>query len=576
MYITRIPNRNSPPAVLLRESYREGGQVKSRTLANLSHLPDAQIELLRRALKGEPVVGADDAFDIVRSRPHGHVLAVQGTLRHLGLHRLLSRQRSRTRDLVEAMITARILDPRSKLATARGLGAETRFTSLGERLAIEDLEVDELYEAMDWLLARQPRVEQALAERHLHEGTLVLYDLTSTYFEGRSCPLAKPGHSRDRKRGKLQIVFGLLCSPEGCPIAVEVFEGNTGDPKTVVSQVEKLRGRFGLTRLVLVGDRGMLTDARLREDIRPREGLSWITALRAPAIRQLVERESLQLSLFDEQDLAEITDAQYPHERLIVCRNPVLAEERARKREALLQATERELDQIVEATVRPTRRLKGKDKIGVRVGKVIGKYKVAKHFRTEIRDEGFRYQRKMDRIDEEAALDGIYVLRTDVPAETLSAEDTVRSYKGLSVVERAFRSIKSIDLKVRPIHHRLADRVRAHVFLCMLAYYVEWHMRQALAPILFDDDDKASAEDSRESAVHPAQRSRKAQQKAATQRTQDGLPVHSFRTLLQDLSTLVKDQIRPRLPGAPEFDKITTPTPLQQKALDLLGVHLTP
>ncbi|MGH7555569.1 MAG: IS1634 family transposase, partial [Longimicrobiales bacterium] len=447
MYIARIPNRTSPPAVLLRESYREGGKVKSRTLANLSQLPDGQIALLGRVLKGEALIGAHDAFEIVRSRPHGHVVAVLGTLRRLELPALLARSASRERQLVEAMIAARVLDPRSKLATARGLGGETLFTSLGEGLALEALEVDELYAALDWLLARQTHVEKALAKRHLHEGTLVLYDLSSTYFEGRCCPLARLGHARDGKQGKLQIVFGLLCNAEGCPIAVEVFEGNTGDPKTVASQVEKLRGRFGLHRLVLVGDRGVLTEARLRHDIRPREGLSWITALRAPAIRQLVERGSLQLSLFDERDLAEISDSQYPGERLIVCRNPALAEERARKREALLRATEQELDWIVAATTRPKRPLKGKDRIGLRVGKVIGKYKMAKHFQIEVGDAGFRYQRKAEAIEEEAALDGIYVLRTDVSREQLSADDTVRSYKGLSVVERAFRSLKTIDLK---------------------------------------------------------------------------------------------------------------------------------
>lgn len=574
MYITRIPNRSSPPAVLLRESYREGGKVKSRTLANLSHLPAPQIELMRRVLKGEDLVAPEDAFEIVRSRPHGHVVAVLGTLRRLGLHRWLSKAPTRVRHVVEAMIVARILDPRSKLATARGLGSETQFSSLGERLDLYDLEIDELYEAMDWLLARQPRVEKALAKRHLQDGTLVLYDLTSSYFEGRTCPLAKRGHSRDRKKGTLQIVFGLLCSPDGCPIAVEVFEGNTGDPKTVASQVDKLRKRFGLTQLVIVGDRGMLTEARLREDVKPIEGLSWISALRSPAIRQLVERGSLQLSLFDEKDLAEIEDPEYPGERLIVCRNPFLAKERGRKREDLLQATERELDKIVEATARPQRKLHSKDKIGVRVGKVIDHYKMAKHFELTITDDRFHYQRKIENIENEAALDGIYVIRTDVPRETLSAEDTVRSYKSLSVVERAFRSFKSVDLKVRPIHHRLADRVRAHVFLCMLAYYVEWHMRQALAPILFDDDDKASAESRRESVVQPAQRSVKALMKARTQRTEDDLPVHSFQTLLQDLATVVLDRVQPKPPGLPAFDKFTTPTPLQQRALDLLGVTL--
>ncbi len=574
MYITRIPNRNSPPAVLLRESYREGGKVKSRTLANLSQLPNSQIELMRRVLKGDPLVAPEEAFEIVRSRPHGHVAAVLGTLRRLGLHTWLSRTPTRMRHVVEAMIVARILDPRSKLATARGLGSETLFSSLGERLDLHDLEIDELYEAMDWLLTRQPRIEKALAKRHLEDGTLVLYDLTSSYFEGRTCPLAKRGHSRDRKKGTLQIVFGLLCSPDGCPIAVEVFEGNTADPKTVASQVDKLRKRFGLTRLVMVGDRGMLTEARLREDVKPIEGLSWISALRNPAIRQLVERGSLQLSLFDEKDLAEIEDPEYPDERLIVCRNPLLAAERARKREDLLQATERELNKIVEATTRPKRKLQGQDKIGVRVGKIIDKYKMAKHFELTITDDRFHYQRKIENIENEAALDGIYVIRTDVPRETLSAEDTVRSYKGLSVVERAFRSFKSVDLKVRPIHHRLADRVRTHIFLCMLAYYVEWHMRQALAPILFDDDDRESARARRQSVVQPAQRSLKALNKARTKRTEDDLPVHSFQTLLQDLATLVIDRVQPKPPGLPAFDKLTTPTPLQQRALDLLGVTL--
>ncbi|MBW8017911.1 MAG: IS1634 family transposase [Planctomycetes bacterium] len=574
MYITRIPNRSSPPAVLLRESYREDGKVKSRTLANLSHLPDPQIELMRRVLKGEALVAPEEAFEIVRSRPHGHVAAVLGTLRRLGLHTWLSRTPTRVRRVVEAMIVARILDPRSKLATARGLGSETQFSSLGERLELHDLEIDELYEAMDWLLTRQSRVEKALAKRHLQDGTLVLYDLTSSYFEGRTCPLAKRGHSRDRKKGTLQIVFGLLCSPDGCPIAVEVFEGNTGDPKTVASQVDKLRKRFGLTRLVMVGDRGMLTEARLREDVRPIEGLSWISALRNPAIRQLVHRGSLQLSLFDEKDLAEIEDPEFPGERLIVCRNPLLANERARKREDLLQATEKELDKIVTATTRLKRTFRGKDKIGIRVGKVIDKYKMAKHFDLTITEDRFHYQRKVENIENEAALDGIYVIRTDVPRDTLSAEDAVRSYKGLSVVERAFRSFKSVDLKVRPIHHRLADRVRAHVFLCMLAYYVEWHMRRALAPILFDDNDKASAEALRKSVVQPAQRSAKALKKARTKRTEDDLPVHSFQTLLQDLATLVIDRVQPKPDGLPAFDKLTTPTPVQQRALDLLGVTL--
>lgn len=573
MYVAVIPNRTSPPAILLRESYRVGRQVKSRTLANLSAWPPAKIEALRTVLHGEPV-GAPlaEAFTIVRTRPHGHVAAVLGTLRRLGVDRLLGAQRSRPRDLCMAMLVARILAPRSKLATARALGAETLASSLGEVLGVAEADADELYAALDWLLPRQARIEAALAQRHLAEGTLVLYDVTATYFEGRTCPLARHGHERGGKRGKLQIVFGLLTNAEGCPVAVEVFEGNTGDPTTLTPQVQKVRQRFGLQHVVWVGDRGVLTDARLRADLQP-AGLDWITALRAPAIRHLVQEGALQLSLFDERDLAEITSPAYPGERLIVCRNPLLAQERARKREALLQATEQELAPIAAATRRARQPLRGQDQIGLRVGKVLGRFKVAKHFRLTLTDTAFAYERDAARLAEEAALDGLYVIRTSVPAERLGPEATVRAYKGLSRVERAFRSYKTVDLKVRPIHHRLADRVRAHVFLCLLAYYVEWHMRQALAPLLFDDEEPAAGEALRASVVRPAQRSPRAHQKAATQRTEGGTPVHSFHTLLEDLATVAKNRVQPKDGGTAPFDIITTPTPPQQRAFDLLGLR---
>ena len=568
-------NSNSPPAVLLRESYRQGKKIRKRTLANLSKWPAHLVEALRVLLRGGTAIDSlNDAFECVRSRPHGHVAAVLGTLRRIGLERMLASAPTRARALVVAMLVARVLHPRSKLATARELNTETLAYTLGEQLGLEHADEDELYGAMDWLLERQSAIEGKLARRHLEQGALVLYDLTSTYFEGRSCPLAKLGHSRDGKRGTLQIVFGLLCNREGCPVAVEVFEGNTADPNTLGLQVEKLRERFRLSRVVLVGDRGMLTAARIREELQGLSGLDWITALRAPAIRQLVDSGALQLSLFDEKDLAEITSEEYPGERLVVCRNPLLADERARKREELMQASELELDKIAAATQRTRRRLRGRDKIALRIGRVINKYKMAKHFELDITEEHFAYQRNEHRIREEAALDGFYVIRTSVPDTVLDTEQTVRAYKGLSAVERAFRSFKTVDLKVRPIYHRLPNRVRAHVFLCMLAYYVEWHMRLALAPILFDDEDKQGAEAERESVVAPAKSSVSARQKARTKRNHDGLPVHSFHTLLTDLATIVKNRMQPNLPGGAPFDQTTRPTPLQQKALDLLGVRL--
>lgn len=572
MYVDTVPNRNSPPAILLRESTREAGKIRKHTLANLTAWPPAQVEALRQVLRGEAMIPAQDAFETVRSRPHGHVAAVLGTLRGLSLDTLLASKRSRERDLCVAMIVARILEPRSKLAIARALATETLHSSLGEVLAVETADEDELYEAMDWLLSRQARIEQQLAKRHLSEGTLTLYDVTSTYFEGRHCPLARLGHSRDGKKDKLQIVIGLLTHAEGCPVAVEVFEGNTGDPKTVASQVEKIRERFGLTRVVLVGDRGMITSARIREDLKTHPGIDWITALRAPAIRKLVEAGTLQLGLFDLRDLAEISSPTYPQERLIVCKNPLLAAERARKRQDLLTATERELNKIVAATQRSRAPLRDREKIGLRVGKVLGHFKMAKHFSLKITRTSFRYERKLDSIAKEAALDGVYVIRTSVPREMLGSEDAVRSYKQLAAVERAFRSLKTVDLKVRPVHHHKADRVRAHVFICMLAYYVEWHMRKALAPILFDDHDRQAGEKLRASIVAPAQRSPEALRKARTKRAPDGGPAQSFQSLLADLATIVKNRNHPR--GAPklEFETITIPTPAQQRAFDLLGV----
>ena len=474
------------------------------------------------------------------------------------------------------MIVARVLEPASKLATSRALHPDTLSSTLGELLHLDSLTEDELYQAMDWLLPQQARIEDALAKRHLAEGALVLYDLTSTYFEGRHCPLGKLGHSRDDKKGKLQIVFGLMTNAEGCPIAVEVYAGNTSDPKTVSDQVTKLRQRFGLQRVILVGDRGMITSARLRENLNPASGIQWITALRAPAIKKLASDGVLQFSLFDNRDLAEITHPDFPGERLVACYNPLLAEERARKRPELLAATEKELEKIAVATRRKKRPLRGKHNIGLRAGKVLNHYKMGKHFQVQIEDDSFTYQRKQANIEKEKSLDGIYVIRTNVPAAVLSSEQAVRNYKSLSGVERAFRSLKTVDLHVRPIHHHQPDRVRAHIFLCMLAYYVEWHMRKSLAPLLFDDEDKPAAEKRRASVVAPAQRSTSAQAKTHNKRTQDDLPVHSFQTLLSDLATIVSNRVQPKDASTPAFDIITTPTALQQRALDLLQVTIKP
>ena len=471
MYIESVPNRSSPPAILLRESFRDGGRVKKRTLANLSKLPDAAINALRHILRGELLVRPDDAFTCLRSLPHGHVAAVLATVRKLGIAALLARSPGRLRDLVLALLVARVIDAQSKLATARALTPESAVSTLGQMLNLGAVDPKELYAAMDWLVERQAAIEQRLAKRHLQEHTLVLYDLTSCYVEGTHCKLAQRGHSRDRKKGTLQIVFGLLCTATGCPVAVEVFEGSTSDPNTVAAQVDKIRTRFGLHRVVLVGDRGMLTAARIREDLASVDGLRWITTLRAPTIRKLVAAGTVSASLFDQRDLAEVTSEEFPGERLIVCRNPLLAAERQRKRHELLAATEKELEPIVAATRRRNNPLRGAAGIGMRVGKVINRYKVAKHFVTTITDESFSFQRDEAGIADEQQLDGLYIVRSNVEPEHFDAAKTVRAYKDLAKVERAFRSLKTVDLKVRPIHHRRADRVRAHVLLCMLAYY---------------------------------------------------------------------------------------------------------
>src|SRR6202161_3744889 len=572
MYIEAVPNRHSPPAILLRESYREDGKVRKRTLCNLSDWPAAHVEGLRGVLKGGTVIPADrEAFTLPRPLPHGRVAAALGTARKIGLDRILGPDGNRCRDLVLAMIVGRLLDPASKLAAARTLSPATATSSLGTVLGLGDVDEDELYTALDWLLERQPAIEAALARQHLKNGTLVLYDVSSSYMEGRCCPLAKRGYSRDGRRGTLQIVYGLLCAPNGCPVAIEVFEGNTGDPMTLATQVEKLKQRFGLDHVVLVGDRGMITQARLTEDIKA-AGLDWITALRAPAIQELVKSGTLQLSLFDQRDMASITSPDFPGERLIVCRNPDLAAQRTRKRQELLAATERDLVRIQAAVARKRDPLRGTAEIALAVGKVINKHKMAKHFELDITAAAFSFARKTAEIAAEAATDGVYVIRTSLPAETCDDATTVRSYKSLALVERAFRCIKSVDLHVRPVYHRLADRVRAHVCLCMLAYYLEWHLRQRLAPMLFDDTDKAAAEATRSSVVATAQRSPAAVAKQTTGLTADGLPVHSFHSLLADLATLARNTVITAITPNYPLTILTRPTPIQHKAFTLLGV----
>ena len=560
---------------LLRRSYREGGAVKNETLGNLSHLPEALIDVIRRSLQGETFVPFGQAFEIIRSRTHGHVQAVSAAMQRLSMTTLLASQPCREREWVLAMVSSRILAPHTKLATTRWW----HTTTLAEDFGVADASEDDLYAAMDWLLARQDRVQKKLAARHLHEGGLVLYDLSSSYFEGSTCPLAKRGYSRDGKTGTLQVNYGLMTDAQGCPVAVSVHEGNTADSTTFMPAVRSLREAFGIEHVVMVGDRGMVSQKAI-DEMRDSDGLGWITALKSGSIRALVEQSQLQLGLFDERNLVEIASPDYPGERLVACRNDALAKLRAHKREALLTGTERDLVKIVErieadklkAQVKGSRRtlLKAKEAIGVQVGKIINRHKMAKHFELQIDDAKLSWQRRADSIAGEAALDGIYIIRTSVTAAQMDAPQCVRNYKALANVERAFRSIKTIDLKVRPIHHRLADRVRAHILLCMLAYYVEWHMREAWRELMFADTDQL-AKTSRD-PVAPAERSDEARDKAASHLLPDGTPAHSFATLMAHLATIVRNTCRtlPAEAGTPTFEVTTTSNALQQRALGLV------
>lgn len=563
MHIDIVPNRTSPPAVLLRESYREGGKVKKRTLANLSSLPMEQVELLRRVLKGEALRSVDDVFEIVESRPHGHAMAVHSAMRKLGLEGLLGSRPSRQRDLIMAMVASRVLAPRSKLATARAMD----ITTIPALCGIGSVSEDDLYEALDWLGDRQDAIEKKLAARHLEEGGMVLYDLTSTYYEGRTCPLAVLGYNRDGKKGKLQINFGLLTDKRGCPVSVSVFPGNTGDPKTLLPQVQKVRDDFGINDIVLVGDRGMITQKQI-DAIKEIGGINWITALRTEGIRALVDDGALQLGLFDELNLCEITHPDYPGELLVACRNEELGRRRATKRQSLLDATVAKLEKVQGMVARG--RLRKAGAIGVRVGAVLNRHKMAKHFTQTIEDNRFEFAINDDSVAKEAALDGMYVVRSSVSNDKLDGPAAVRTYKSLSNVERAFRSIKTINLHVRPIYHWTEPRVRAHIFLCVLAYYVQWHMMEAWRPLLFADEDQA-AKQTRD-PVAKAKRSSSAEEKARTKRLEDGTPVESFRTLLERLATIVRNTCR-RKDGTnsdPTFTMDTTPTREQQRALDLL------
>ena len=571
MYIEKIPNRNSPPCILVRESYRQDGKVHKRTLANITHLSVEVIDGIAKLLKGGQIIeDFEDDFHIIRSLPYGHVFSTLSVITQIGLKSMISSRDCKELNLVIALIISRIINPGSKLATAPSMSRETCSTALGDLLGMERVSETDFYHAMDWLLKRQDKIESSLAGKHLEEGSLVLYDVSSSYFEGQCRPLAKRGHNRDRKQGKLQIVYGLLCDKKGCPVAIDVFEGNTADPKTLKDQIVKLRNRFGLKRVILVGDRGMLTSARIRDELAPQEGLDWISALKAPSIRKIMAEKQIERSLFDRQDLAEITHPDFPGERLIVCHNPLLEQKREKTRQDLLAATEKQLEKIKNAVLRKRKPLRSVKEIGMAVGKVINKYKVAKHFKMTITEDFISWQRKAEAIESEARLDGFYIIRTSVEEKELSANETVKVYKGLSLVEQAFRSLKTVDLKIRPIFHHLADRVKAHVFLCMLAYYVEWHMRERLAPILFDDDDKENAQ--QPSPVKPAHPSERAQRKAASKHcAEDGQPVHSFQTLLDDLATITRNTVEI---NSERFDKITVPTALQQKAMKLLKVRL--
>jgi hypothetical protein len=566
MYIDAVPNRNSPPAILLRESRRVGEKTVKTTIANLSKCPPHAIEALRLALRGVELAPKDEVFAIERSRPHGHVQAVLGTIRKLGLESLIASRPCRERDLVVGMIAQRLIYPCSKLATTRLWHA----TTLAEELGVADAGENDLYGALDWLLARQERIEKKLARRHLKEGARVLFDVSSSSYHGRTCPLAARGHNRDDEK-RPAIVYGLLADAEGRPVAVDVYAGNTGDPTTVPDQVEKLRERFGLDRVVLVGDRGMLTQARI-DDLRQYPNLGWISALRAPAIRKLVEQGDLQLSLFDKQNLGEIHSELYPGERLVVCHNPLLAEDRCRTRQELLAATEKKLLGIASEVKRRKRKLLGADEIGLKVGRVLGAHKVGKHFLLDIGDNHFEFERDCEKIEAEAQLDGVYIIRTSEADASLSAPDTVRAYKSLGQVEQAFRCLKSVDLHIRPIYHRTEDHVRAHVFLAVLTYYVDWHMRRALAPVLFEDEELERERWGRD-PVAKAEPSRSARQKKCKKATPEGWPIHSFASLLADLATRCRNMCRAgEGKNTLRFEQLTEPTPFQQHAFGLLGL----
>lgn len=570
MYIASVPNRNSPPAILLRQSYRKNGKVKSRTLANLSALPEQAIEILRQHLKGENLVSAQQSFGIVEdgSPAHGHVDAVMMAMRRLDFASLLCSRPSRQRDLVVAMVAARILQPKSKLATSLWW----HDTTLPDMLKIGDANEDDLYQAMDWLIGRQDNIEKKLAARHLENNAIALYDLTSSYFEGETCPLAAWGHNRDGKKGKLQVNYGLLTNKAGIPVAVSVFDGNTADPQTLLPQVQKVRDQFGIERFVLVGDRGMLTQKQINV-LHGLDGIDWIGALRPEAIKKLVNGGWIQMGLFDERNLFEIEHPDFPGERLVACRNTDLAKKREVKRAHLLSATVKELEKVKQMVQRG--RLHGKGAIGVRIGKVINKYKVGKHFKLNIRDDSFNFEINADKVRTEALLDGIYIIRTSLGKERMNADETVRSYKQLSRVEQAFRSFKTVDLMVRPIHHRLEDRVRAHIFVCMLAYYVQWHMMQAWRPLIYADEQQL-AKDLRD-PIAPAKRSDSAMQKVHTKCLDDGSRVYSFRSLLDHLGAIARVTCR-CLAGENKFatfTMVTKPNPKQQKAFDLLQtIHL--
>lgn len=572
MYVTTVPNRNSNPTILIRESYRENGKVKNRTIANITRWPKEKIEALKKVLKGTPLYDAETAFNISRSLPHGHVAAVLGSLKKLNLHRIIDSHESFNRKLIIAMIVARILFPQSKLATALSINEKNAQSSLGGILEIDDLNENNLYDAMDWLLERKERIENKLAKRHLDNNSLILYDISSTYLEGTKCPLSARGHNRDKKKGKLQLVFGLLCNQEGCPVSVEVYKGNTSDATTLKSQINKIRNRFNITKIIIVGDRGMITETRIRKDLEGMEGVDWITALKSCSIKKLVDQKAFEPTLFDEWGLAEINSPDYPGERLIICINSFLREKRNRTRNELIKQTEELLEKIKKATQREKRPLQGEKEIALRIGKVINKFKMNKHFTTTVTNNSFEYEINQESVKHESLLDGFYVVRTSIESNKMNDTDVVRNYKKLAEVEKAFRIMKTTDLHLRPIYHYREKRVRSHIFLCMLSYYVEWHMRKQLTPLLYYDEYKKIVENNRETAVAPAVRSTDAKRKDQTKKTVDDEAVHSFRSLVLNLGTLTKNWIKMKVKNIGEIIKYSQPTPFQKKVFDLLGI----